>query len=111
MLDKLFAVTIVVAIIVFNYFIANFIFKHLIRGKVSKRKETISLLIVNVFKYVGLMIGLFIILGIYGVDTASVLAGAGLLGILLGLGLQKLMQDMINGFFIIFEKCLQIKIN
>ena len=103
MLDKLFAVTIVVAIIVFNYFIANFIFKHLIRGKVSKRKETISLLIVNVFKYVGLMIGLFIILGIYGVDTASVLAGAGLLGILLGLGLQKLMQDMINGFFIIFE--------
>ena len=103
MLDKLFAVTIVVAIIVFNYFIANFIFKHLIRGKVSKRKETISLLIVNVFKYIGLMIGLFIILGIYGVDTASVLAGAGLLGILLGLGLQKLMQDMINGFFIIFE--------
>ena len=36
-------------------------------------------------------------------DTASVLAGAGLLGILLGFGLQKLMQDMINGFFIIFE--------
>ena len=40
---------------------------------------------------------------IFGVDTASVLAGAGLLGILLGFGLQKLMQDMINGFFIIFE--------
>lgn len=103
MFDKLLAVGIVIFIIASNYFIANFIFKKAIKNKVSKRKETISLLVVNVFKYVGLMIGLFVILGIYGIDTASVLAGAGLLGILLGLGLQKLMQDMINGFFIIFE--------
>lgn len=103
MFDKLFVVGIVVFIIAFNYFIANFIFKKLIKNKVSKRKETISLLVVNVFKYVGLMIGVFVILGIYGVDTSSVLAGAGVLGILLGFGLQKLMQDMINGFFIIFE--------
>lgn len=103
MFDKLIVVGIVIFIIAVNYFIANFIFKKLIKNKVSKRKETISLLVVNLFKYIGLMIGVFIILGIYGVDTASVLAGAGLLGILLGLGLQNLMQDMINGFFIIFE--------
>lgn len=103
MLDKLLIVGVVILIITLNYFVANFIFKKLIKNKVSKRKETISLLVVNVFKYIGLMIGIFIILGIYGVDTASVLAGAGLLGILLGLGLQKLLQDMINGFFIIFE--------
>ena len=103
MFDKLLVVGIVIFIIFINHFIANFIFKKVIKNRVSKRKETISLLIVNLFKYVGLMIGLFVILGIYGVDTASVLAGAGLLGILLGLGLQKLLQDMINGFFIIFE--------
>lgn len=103
MFDKLIVVGVVVFIIALNYFIANFIFKKLIKNKVSKRKETISWLIVNLFKYIGLIIGVIIILGIYGVDTASVLAGAGLLGILLGLGLQKLMQDMINGFFIIFE--------
>lgn len=103
MIDKLLWVGFVIFLIVFVHFIANFIFKRLIKDKVSKRKETISLLIVNVFKYVGLMVGIFVILAIFGVDTASVLAGAGLLGILLGLGLQKLLQDMINGFFIIFE--------
>ena len=54
-------------------------------------------------KYGGLLVGIFVILSIFGVDTASVVAGAGVLGILLGFGLQKLMQDMINGFFIIFE--------
>ena len=103
MIDKLLWVGFVIFLIVFIHFIANFIFKRVVKGKVSKRKETISLLIVNVFKYVGLIIGLVVILAIFGVDMASVLAGAGLLGILLGFGLQKLMQDMINGFFIIFE--------
>ena len=71
--------------------------------KYLKERKRFFLLIVNFIKYGGLLVGLFIILDIFGVDTASVLAGAGLLGILLGFGLQKLMQDMINGFFIIFE--------
>jgi small conductance mechanosensitive channel len=103
MINKLLWVGLVISLIVFIHFIANFIFNKIVKNKISKRKETISLVVVNFFKYVGLMIGIFIILAIFGVDTASVLAGAGLLGILLGLGLQKLMQDMINGFFIIFE--------
>ena len=103
MLNKVLLMALVVVIIFGIHFIANLFFKKVILNKVSKRKETIFLLGVNLVKYVGLLVGLFIILAIMGVDTASVLAGAGLLGILLGFGLQKLMQDMINGFFIIFE--------
>lgn len=103
MLNKILLVTVVVLVIFGIHFIANFIFKKVVLNKVSKRKETIFLLIINLIKYGGLLVGIFIILSIFGVDTASVLAGAGLLGILLGFGLQKLMQDMINGFFIIFE--------
>ena len=96
-------ITIVVVVMFGIYFIANLFFNKVISEKVSKRKETIFLLIINLIKYGGLLVGLFVILALFGVDTASVLAGAGLLGILLGFGLQKLMQDMINGFFIIFE--------
>lgn len=103
MAKKILLMTVVVLVIFGMHFIANFIFKKLILNKVSKRKETIFLLIINLIKYGGLLVGVFIILSIFGVDTASVVAGAGLLGILLGFGLQKLMQDMINGFFIIFE--------
>ena len=102
-MNKVLLITIVVVVIFGIHFIANLFFKKVIANKVSKRKETIFLLIINLIKYGGLLIGLFVILAIFGVDTASVLAGAGLLGILLGFGLQKLMQDMINGFFIIFE--------
>ena len=103
MIDKILLAIFIVAVILLFYFIANFIFKRLIKNKVSKRKETIFFLIISVAKYTGLLIGLFVILTIFGIDTASVLAGASLLGILLGFALQKLMQDMISGFFIIFE--------
>lgn len=103
MLEKVLLMILVVVIIFSVHFITNLFFRKLILNKVSKRKETIFLLVVNFVKYVGLLVGLFVILSIFGVDTASVLAGAGLLGILLGFGLQKLMQDMINGFFVIFE--------
>ena len=93
-----------VVVLIFGFhFIANLFFKQFIIHKVSKRKETIFVLIINLIKYVGLIVGVFVILAVFGVDTASVLAGAGVLGILLGFGLQKLIQDMINGFFIIFE--------
>ena len=101
-MNKVLLITIVVVVMFGIYFIANLFFNKVISEKVSKRKETIFLLIINLIKYGGLLVGLFVILALFGVDTASVLAGAGLLGILLGFGLQKLMQDMINGFFIIF---------
>ena len=103
MVEKVLLMILVVVIIVGIHFITNLFFRKIILNRVSKRKETIFLVLVNFVKYTGLLVGLFVILAIFGVDTASVLAGAGLLGILLGFGLQKLMQDMINGFFIIFE--------
>lgn len=102
-MKKYLLVTVVIVSMFSLYFVANLFYKKLILDKVSKRKETIFLLIINLLKYGGLIIGLFIILYLFDVDTASVLAGAGVLGILLGFGLQKLIQDMVNGFFIIFE--------
>ena len=89
MVEKVLLTALVVVIIFGIHFVTNLFFKKLILNKVSKRKETIFRLIVNLVKYLGLLVGLFVILAIFGVDTASVLAGAGLLGILLGFGLQK----------------------
>ncbi len=38
-----------------------------------------------------------------GVDTAPILAGAGLLGLAVGLGAQTFVGDLVSGFFILFE--------
>jgi small-conductance mechanosensitive channel len=44
-----------------------------------------------------------IMLGVLGVDTRPILAGAGILGLAGGLGAQSLITDVVSGFFILFE--------
>ena len=43
-----------------------------------------------------------------GVDIAPLLAGAGVVGIAVGFGGQKLVQDVITGLFVLFENAIQI---
>jgi small conductance mechanosensitive channel len=42
-------------------------------------------------------------LGVLGVNTAPILAGAGLVGLAVGLGAQSLVADVVSGFFILLE--------
>jgi small conductance mechanosensitive channel len=44
-----------------------------------------------------------VMLGVLGVDTKPILAGAGILGLAVGLGAQSLVTDVVSGFFILFE--------
>ena len=53
------------------------------------------------------MVGL-IVLSELGVNIAPLLAGAGVLGIAIGFGSQKLVQDIITGAFILFEDTIAI---
>lgn len=87
----------------FINFFSSYIYKRFFKNKISARRDTILLLTINTTRYSVLLIVIIVIASIYDLDTTSLLAGAGILGILLGLALQKLLQDMINGFFIIFE--------
>ena len=53
------------------------------------------------------MVGL-IVLSELGVDIAPLLAGAGVVGVAIGFGSQKLVQDVITGAFILFEDTIAI---
>ena len=44
-----------------------------------------------------------LMLGVLGVNTPPILAGAGILGLGVGLGAQNLVTDVVSGFFILFE--------
>lgn len=43
-----------------------------------------------------------------GVNIAPLLAGAGILGVAIGFGSQKLVQDLINGIFLLLENAMQV---
>jgi moderate conductance mechanosensitive channel len=48
------------------------------------------------------------ILGEIGVNIAPLLAGAGIVGIAIGFGSQKLVQDIITGLFLLLENAMQV---
>ncbi|MCX7842740.1 MAG: mechanosensitive ion channel family protein [Clostridia bacterium] len=68
----------------------------------TKRLDTMSTLLVSVFRYGVYVIAAVIILSDV-FDLKSVLAAAGIGGIALGFGAQSLIRDVISGFFIILE--------
>ncbi len=72
-------------------------------GKKSKRASTLTELLCGLFKYLAIIIAVVWGLAILGVNTTSVLAGVGIIGLILGFGAQSLIEDVITGFFIIFE--------
>ncbi|MBQ8468201.1 MAG: mechanosensitive ion channel family protein [Clostridia bacterium] len=74
----------------------------------TPRKATIVKLLNSFIKYLIAIVALLWILGAWGVDTATLLASAGLLTLVVGLGAQSLIADIIAGMFIVFEGEFQV---
>ncbi len=54
------------------------------------------------------IVSVLMILSEIGVNIAPLLAGAGILGVAIGFGSQKLVQDLITGIFLLLENALQV---
>ncbi len=68
------------------------------------RKVTTAKLINSSLKYAITIIVIVGLLIIWGVESSAIITGAGLLSIAVGFGAQSLVNDMISGLFIFFEK-------
>ena len=69
----------------------------------KKRKRTIAKVTNSLIKYFIGILMILIVLSIWGVNVAPALAGLGILGLVIGLGAQRFINDLISGFFIVFE--------
>ncbi|NLW16414.1 MAG: mechanosensitive ion channel family protein [Firmicutes bacterium] len=68
-----------------------------------QKAKTLETLLQSGLRYLIYFIAGITILSTLGVKTESVLASAGIVGIAIGFGAQSLVQDVVTGFFIIFE--------
>lgn len=75
----------------------------LLAGISGAQGETLSRLLSNFVKYASVIVLLYECLALLGVDTATLLTSAGIIGLMISLGAQKLVSDIIAGLFIIFE--------
>lgn len=69
----------------------------------EKRARTLSSLLKSIIHYTIYFITLVMILQEFHIDTTSIIAGAGVIGLAIGFGAQTLVKDVITGFFIILE--------
>ena len=72
-------------------------------GRKDVRARTITTMFIGGLKYLAVIAGVVWGLRILGVDTTAILAGIGIIGLILGFGAQSLIEDVITGLFIIFE--------
>ena len=72
-------------------------------GKRGNRTFTVTEMLCGLLKYIAVVVAVVWGLTILGVDTATVLAGIGIIGLIVGFGAQSLIEDIITGAFIIFE--------
>ena len=72
--------------------------------RIDKRKsKTINSLIDNIIKYFIIVVDLVMILDIFGVDTATLIASLGVVGLVAGLAIQDTLKDFVAGISIILE--------
>lgn len=94
------SLTLIIVISLLSWLIRSLlklIFAHTNRGK------TVINLINSFIKYASMIIILFAVLSAFGVDTTTLLASAGILALMISLGAQGLVADIIAGLSITFE--------
>lgn len=108
--EKIYLPIIYIALGILGYIIIkniiNKIIKRIKTGSsvgTNKRRNTIVSLITNIIKYVIAILIILSILGVYGVDTTSILASLGIAAAVIGLAFQDIAKDFISGISIIFD--------
>ncbi|MDD4212363.1 MAG: mechanosensitive ion channel family protein [Bacilli bacterium] len=92
-------------IIIFMWVLSQ-VLKFLITILTNKKNRSITIahLLISIVKYSALIVTVFLILSAWGVQTPTLLASAGILGLAISFGAQNLIEDILAGLFIIFEK-------
>ena len=76
-------------------------------ARASRLRTLLPMLRTGLFVTILIVTGL-IVLSQIGLNIAPLLAGAGVLGVAIGFGSQKLVQDLITGLFLLLENAMQV---
>ena len=105
--------TLILIICILLYIIIDDIFiKKIVGTKFKffdgKRSKTYIKLIRNIIKYVLIIIAVILILQVNGINVSSMLAGVGIISIIIGFAIQDALKDIIKGFTIISDSYYQV---
>lgn len=88
--------------------VVNKIFKFKSKRVDKRKSKTINRLVNNLIKYFIVIVDLIMILDIFGIDTKTLIASLGIVGLVAGLAVQDTLKDFVAGITIIFENQYRI---
>lgn len=97
---EIFFISILVMVVV------QFLLHHIVSK--TKGGMTAVKLISSFLKYIVAIVAILWVLTAWGVDTKTLIASAGIMGLVIGLGAQSLIADIIAGMFTVFEGEYQV---
>jgi small conductance mechanosensitive channel len=74
----------------------------------KKRADTLRSIVRYALRLTILVLATVVVLGELGIQIGPILAAAGIVGLAVGFGSQQLVQDVIAGFFILFEDQIRV---
>lgn len=95
-------ISIIVSVIIYNIFV-KIISKGSSNKASNKKKNTYLKMFKSIVRYVLIVINILIILNIYGINITSMLAGVGIISIIIGFAIQDALKDIIKGIDIIAD--------
>ena len=104
-------IVIIISFIIYNL-INSFIINHSNKGKIkfiiSNKSETYIKLISSILRYVFFIVTILIVLQINNVNVSSMLAGVGIVSVVIGLAIQDALKDIIRGFSILSDEYFSV---
>ncbi|MDO4492365.1 MAG: mechanosensitive ion channel family protein [Clostridia bacterium] len=88
-------------------FVATKFLVFIIRN-MGSRVETFGRLVLSLIKYGAVLFTMFYGLSLIGFSTSGIITSAGIISVVVGLGAQKLVGDILSGIFIVFEGSFRV---
>ncbi|MGT2930363.1 mechanosensitive ion channel family protein [Streptococcus dentasini] len=110
LLSKVISLALLIFVFIIGKRIADWAFKKFFErsprllGQTEGRRKTLIKLFHNIMSYLLYFMLIYWILAILGLPVSSLIAGAGIAGLAIGLGAQGFLSDLVNGFFILIER-------
>ena len=102
-----------IIIVIISIFIYNVV-KHFLLNrkslnhKMNKKSKTYLRMLVSIMRYAFIIVTILLLLQTNGVDVSSMLAGVGIVSVILGLAVQDAIKDIIRGFNILSDDYFKV---
>ncbi len=93
-------------IVLLLLYLLGIIYASIFKG--TPRRVTIGKLVSSITKGVLWIVGILFILAVWGMDVSALIASAGVLTLIIGLGMQSLIADVVAGVFLVCDGALQV---